>query len=56
VPTSNPYVEEFSSRKFGSQTLEFLQFEKKTEDIFADPALVPQHLPKNEGSSYGQAF
>ena len=26
-PSSDPYVEEFSSRKFGSGTLEFLQFE-----------------------------
>jgi hypothetical protein len=54
-PKIDPYVEEFSSRKFGSQTLEFLQFEQKFQDVFSDPALVPKNLPKIQ-ESYGQAF
>jgi hypothetical protein len=29
--SSNPYVEEFSSKKFGTGTLEFMQFEKELQ-------------------------
>ena len=29
--SSNPYIEEFSSKKFGTGTLEFMQFEKQLQ-------------------------
>ena len=42
-PSSNPYVEEFSSGKFGTGTLEFMQFEKQIRADSGDP-----HIPKAE--------
>ena len=52
--SSDPYVEEFSSKKFGTGTLEFMQLEKEMiveaegqkQDLFSDPMLVPKGLPK----------
>jgi hypothetical protein len=68
---SNPYVEEFSSKKFSSGTLEFMKLEKQLRedpedkdegvlDPFSDPMLVPKSLPiadpAREVGSYAQAF
>lgn len=50
-PSSNPYVEEFSSGKFGTGTLEFMQFEKQIQAENGDPRLskaeqdAPEPIP-----------
>lgn len=65
---SDPYVEEFSSGKFGSGkfgtgTLEFIKLEQQVKneqlpnnrlDPFADPAIVPKHLPKTSEDDQAQ--
>mgnify|MGYP000981110009 CR=1 FL=1 len=47
-PSSNPYVEEFSSGKFGTGTLEFMQFEKQIQAENGDPPIskAKQDVPK----------